>query len=73
MRFRSALSRDIGFFERLLLRTYELSVFIVEFFKRFWRRPYELKELFNQMDEAGTRSFLLTSVTGLSIGVVLAM
>jgi len=47
--------------------------FVLEFFKRFWRRPFELRELLNQMDEAGSKSFLLTSVTGAAIGVVLAM
>ena len=50
-----------------------LFMFIGEFFRRFWRRPYEVKETLNQMDEVGSKSFLLTSVVGLSIGVVLAM
>ena len=56
-----------------LSRAGELSGFIAEFFKRVWRPPYEWKELFNQMDEAGTKSFVLTAVTGAAIGVVLAM
>lgn len=43
------------------------------FFLRFWRPPFEWRELLRQMDEVGTKSFLLTSITGLSIGVVLAM
>jgi phospholipid/cholesterol/gamma-HCH transport system permease protein len=43
------------------------------FFLRFWRPPFEGRELLRQMDEVGTKSFLLTSITGLSIGVVLAM
>ena len=50
-----------------------LFAFIGEFFRRFWRPPYELKHLGEQMDEAGSKSFLLTSVVGLSIGVVLSM
>ena len=54
-------------------RAGELTLFALEFFRRVWRRPYEVRELLNQMDEAGTKSFILTSVTGLSIGVVLAM
>ncbi len=54
-------------------RAGDLALFTLEFFKRFWRRPFEIRELFNQMDEAGAKSFILTSVTGFSIGVVLAM
>ncbi len=54
-------------------RAGELALFAAEFFKRFWRRPFEGRELMHQMDEVGTRSFILTSVTGFSIGVVLAM
>lgn len=51
----------------------ELGRFVAEFFKRFWRRPYEWRELIHQMDDVGSKSFLLTGVTGLSIGIVLAM
>jgi len=40
---------------------------------RFWRRPFEGRELLRQMDEVGSKSFLLTGVTGLAIGIVLAM
>ena len=47
--------------------------FIAEFFKRAWRRPFEFKELLNQMDEVGSKSFLLAGVCGLAIGIVLAM
>jgi len=50
-----------------------LFSFIGQFFRRFWRRPFEFKELLNQMDEVGSKSFLLVSVCGLAIGVVLAM
>ncbi len=50
-----------------------LFAFIGRFFARFWRRPFEVKELLNQMDEVGSKSFLLTSVCGLAIGIVLAM
>ena len=58
-----------SFFERIGA----LSTFMLEFFKRFWRPPYEGRELFNQMDEVGTKSLVLILVTGLSIGIVLAM
>ena len=44
-----------------------------QFFARFWRRPFEAKELFNQMDEVGSKSLVLTGVVGFSIGIVLAM
>ena len=50
-----------------------LFAFIGRFFQRFWRRPFEFKELLNQMDEVGSKSFLLVSVCGLAIGIVLAM
>jgi len=50
-----------------------LSRFIGRFFLRVWRRPFEGRELLRQMDEVGSKSFLLTSITGLAIGVVLAM
>ncbi len=43
------------------------------FVLRFWRRPFEGRELFRQMDEVGSKSFLLTGITGLAIGIVLAM
>jgi phospholipid/cholesterol/gamma-HCH transport system permease protein len=73
MQFRSVLSDHPNFLQSLLVRTGELAMFMAEFFKRFWRRPFEVRELLNQMDEAGTKSFILTAVTGISIGVVLAM
>lgn len=51
----------------------DLFLFMGQFFARVWRRPFEFRELLNQMDEVGTKSFLLTSVTGTAIGIVLAM
>ena len=50
-----------------------LAAFVGHFFARFWRRPFEGRELVTQMDEVGTKSFLLVGVTGISIGIVLAM
>lgn len=50
-----------------------LFAFIGRFFSRFWRRPFEFKELLTQMDEVGTKSLTLTGVVGFSIGIVLAM
>ena len=57
----------------LLERVGKLATFAGMFFRRFWRRPYEGRELLQQMDEAGTKSLVLVLVTGLSIGVVLSM
>lgn len=50
-----------------------LFSFVGRFFARFWRRPFEFKELLIQMDEVGTKSLTLTGVVGFSIGIVLAM
>lgn len=72
MPLKSLLSSGIPFIT-FLERSGELSLFTLEFFKRFWRRPFEWRELFNQMDEVGTKSFLLTGLTGFAIGVVLAL
>jgi phospholipid/cholesterol/gamma-HCH transport system permease protein len=44
-----------------------------QFALRFWRRPFEWRETLRQMDDVGTKSFILTGITGLAIGVVLAM
>lgn len=68
-----AAEEQPAFTSELLERTGELASFVAEFFRRFWRPPYEWRELVNQMDEAGTKSFILTAVTGMAIGVVLAM
>ncbi len=50
-----------------------LFAFVGRFFARFWRRPFEFKELLKQMDEVGAKSLTLTGVVGFSIGIVLAM
>jgi len=62
-----------GLFYNFLERSGALVQFAFTFFKRFWRKPYEWRELLNQMDEVGTKSFLLTAMTGLAIGIVLSM
>ncbi|MBO6573781.1 MAG: ABC transporter permease [Rhodothermales bacterium] len=56
-----------------LERVGEFGAFIGTFLKDGFRRPWEVRELLRQMDEVGTRSFLLTGTTGLAIGAVLAM
>ncbi len=68
-RFRHSQSVLYGFLDE----AGALFAFIGRFFARFWRRPFEVKELLNQMDEVGSKSFLLVSVCGLAIGIVLAM
>jgi phospholipid/cholesterol/gamma-HCH transport system permease protein len=67
------LKRGQGLLYHFLDQAGALFAFVGQFFLRFWRRPFELKETVNQMDEVGSKSFLLTSIVGLSIGVVLAM
>ena len=59
--------------EEFLAEAGNLFAFIGRFFSRFWRRPFEAKELLTQMDEVGTKSLVLTGVVGFSIGIVLAM
>ena len=73
MKFRSTGTDQPSIFYEILNRTGGLAQFIGEFFGRWWRSPFEGRELINQMDEVGTRSFLLTAVTGMAIGVVLSM
>ena len=72
MRLRNLNPAKRGLYS-VLGRTGELAAFMGEFFARFWRSPFEAKETLNQMDEAGSRSFLLVAVTGLAIGVVMSM
>ncbi|TDI69870.1 MAG: hypothetical protein E2O85_04750 [Bacteroidetes bacterium] len=57
----------------VLIKTGELLSFTMHFFARFWRRPFEFRELDHQPDEIGSKSVILTAVTGLAIGMVLAM
>ena len=65
----SASIPGVGFLER----AGGLFGFVGQFFARFWRRPFEFKELLKQMDEVGAKSLMLTGVVGFSIGIVLAM
>ena len=73
MRFTNLLPDQRSPVGNMLDRTGELASFIGRFFGRVWKPPYEWKETLAQMDEVGARSFLLVSVTGLAIGVVMAM
>lgn len=73
MRFRSSVPGSNSLLYAIVVRTGELAVFVLQFFRRVFRRPFEFRELIRQMDEAGTKSFVLTAVTGFAIGIVLAM
>lgn len=57
----------------LLERTGGLAAFAGQFFMRSLRRPFEGRELLHQMDEVGSKSFLLIAIMGLSIGIVIPM
>ncbi len=56
-----------------IMRIGSLVLFMGRFFREVWRPPYEVRELVRQMDEAGSKSFVLTAAAGIAIGVVLAM
>lgn len=74
MQFRNVLTGSPpSLINEVLTRAGELSEFVADFFKRVWRPPYEWREFFKQMDEVGSKSFVLTAVTGMAIGIVLAM
>ena len=73
MDFENIQVREQSALQEFLTTTGGLSQFVGKFFNRFWRPPYEWRELLHQMDEVGTKSFVLTCITGLSMGVVLAM
>lgn len=57
----------------ILIKTGELFSFTMRFFARFWCRPFEFREPVHQLVEIGSKSVILTTVTGLAIGMVLAM
>ena len=73
MSARSTAPARPNFATAALARFGEFSTFVGRFFMRFWRPPYEWREVVRQMDEVGTKSFSLTAITGMSIGIVLAM
>ncbi|MEM9667171.1 MAG: ABC transporter permease, partial [Bacteroidota bacterium] len=65
--------RQPGPVEERLDRIGHFLGFAGQFFVRVWRRPFEGREFINQLDEVGSRSFVLTAVTGFAIGIVMAM
>jgi len=50
-----------------------LTIFVIEFFKQVFIPPYEVKEVKRHMDELGVKTFPIVSITGLIIGLVLAL
>lgn len=51
----------------------ELSKFAVNVFRVGIKPPYEFREVLNQCYEIGIKSFVLVSVTGFILGLVLVM
>ncbi|MBS3946150.1 MAG: ABC transporter permease [Melioribacter sp.] len=50
-----------------------LTIFNWEFIKQAFLPPYEISEIKKHMDELGVKTFGIVSITGLIIGLVLAM
>ncbi|GBD90372.1 putative phospholipid ABC transporter permease protein MlaE [bacterium BMS3Abin04] len=50
-----------------------ITVFNIQFFKDLFLPPYEIREVKKQMNELGIKTFPIVSITGLLIGLVLAM
>lgn len=50
-----------------------LTVFNLEFFKQAFIPPYEIHEIKKHMNELGVKTFPIVSITGLIIGLVLAL
>lgn len=65
--------REPGLIQTALDHIGGYVLFVWDFLTKFWRAPFEWRELLNQMDEAGTKSIILTAVTGFAIGIVMAM
>lgn len=59
--------------KQLLIWFAETGLFFKEFVKHIVLSKFEWKQFWIQLDEIGSRSFVLVSVSGLAIGVVLAM
>ncbi len=50
-----------------------ITVFNLEFFKQLFIPPYEISEIKKHMTELGVKTFPIVSITGVIIGLVLAM
>jgi phospholipid/cholesterol/gamma-HCH transport system permease protein len=51
----------------------ELTIFAGRFFKEFFKKPFEGKELLKQCYNIGNRSLLLVGITGFIIGLVITL
>lgn len=51
----------------------DFTLFTIEFLKTAFKPPYEIAEIKKHMDELGVKTLPIVSVTGLIIGLVLAM
>lgn len=51
----------------------EIYLFFKEFLRNLFKRKFEWRQFKNQLDETGSRSFLLVGIAGFAIGVVLSM
>lgn len=50
--------------------TYEISRFILQFFKEVFIPPYEFREVIKQFYQIGCKSLPLISLTGFIVGIV---
>lgn len=50
-----------------------ITIFNLEFFKQVFIPPYEINEVKKHMNELGVKTFPIVSITGLIIGLVLAL
>jgi phospholipid/cholesterol/gamma-HCH transport system permease protein len=73
LRWERDATRDEGLVNHVFDQIGKLVFFALIFFRRWYRRPFEARELLRQMDEVGSKSYVLTAITGFAIGMVLAM
>ncbi|RZJ71123.1 MAG: ABC transporter permease [Flavobacterium sp.] len=62
-----------AFIRKFLVNVSEVSLFLVRVFKNTFSREFEFKEFLKQCFQIGNKSFMLISVTGLIIGLVLTI
>jgi phospholipid/cholesterol/gamma-HCH transport system permease protein len=56
--------------DQFFIGTYEISRFILQFFKEVFTPPYEFREVIKQCYQIGYRSLPLISLTGFIVGIV---
>lgn len=70
---RKKLVERRNFYNAIFLDTGELVIFAGQVVKQFFKPPFEHKELLKQAYSVGNKSFLLVSITGFIMGLVLTM